>query len=300
MKKQVLTSFLLAALALLTTQTADAQSSQGKTYLIRTGVNLLGGRVQHFNSQAESYERFRSAYNTYYKSRVRTPLGDLGATNGYFYGLDVHIAFFYMSFVQYRLQGSSAMSELPNGDRREFRLDLQPLELNADLIFPVGGRLEMGMALGFQQQKGAFYSGYRYANGGPLSYAEDQALNGIYRLKASQTINLGIRADIKLLKIQKEKSLLTLSLRAERIGVFTSYLQGKSELLPWRDEMIGQATNGAINADGFQFLYQAEDPANQFRSSVRYGLNGQNLNGNFTGWRVCASLILTPYEWILR
>lgn len=272
----------------------QAQKRPDGTYIARIGLNLLGGWGYHSSYRSDSYGRFTSNFNNFYRSRLRSELALPAFTSNWFYGGDLHAGPAYIAIVQHRML-SSVAAEYRNGDRREIMVDLRPIDLNCDLMFPAGQRLEIGMALGWQQQKGTIRSGYRYANGGPLSYAEDQGLNGIYSLRGANTINVGLRLDLKLAKLE-EKSLVTLSARAEYIGLMQSYLAGNSALLPWPDWMMKQASNGAINIDGYQSLYLSEDPREQFNPSVRFVGQGSSLNGAFTGWRFGATLIITPFE----
>lgn len=272
------------ALALLATALPGWAQQQSK-YITRIGINLLGGRDYHTSYRSGSYDRFTNNFNAYYRSRLRSELTSPVFTSNWFFGGDFHAGFAYVGIVQHRMLTNVA-AEYRNGDRREIILDLRPLDLNCDLMFPAGKRMEIGMALGWQQQKGTIRSGYRYANGGPLSYAEDQNLNGIYTLRGANTINVGLRLDLKVAKLD-EKSLVTISVRAERIGFMQSYLSGNSALLPWPDWMMKQASNGAINNDGRQQMYLTENPGSP---------SGDGLNGPYTGWRFGATLIITPFE----
>lgn len=108
-----------------------------------------------------SYTHFQESCNRFYSSSLSTSLGDLAPSSSYSYGGGRYIEPIYFTIVQHRTT-AEASAVFKNGARCEMKLDFHPLDANFDLGVPVGERVWLGMALGWQIQKARLYSGLRY------------------------------------------------------------------------------------------------------------------------------------------
>jgi hypothetical protein len=281
--------FLLGLL--IATGEASAQDIDWPVY---AGFYLQGGGSYYSGLKLDSYDAFRESFNTVFKSQLRTPLGAWVPQYNYSFGGGAYIGPLYLSLVKHRLSVTS-VAEYKRGDRRELTLDYNPLDMNFDLMFPVGGRLVLGMALGAQFQNGTVRSGYRYAYGGRLSYGDDQPMNGIFRMKSNTAILIGGRVDLKIVKLH-DHSFITLSLRGENVGFMRTYISSDPYLLPLRDELMGQATAGPSHTDGTLRYYLPEDVRKRNDDYTTFvGIN-PTFAGALHGWRFSANLLITPFE----
>lgn len=283
---------LLLFAAIVFSVSAGAQ--QQTKYPIHAGFRLLGGGTYSL-VKLQSYENFLPTYNAANASRLKTPLGNLRPGAGWCIGAEAYIGFVYFNFMQ-NYSSANATATYKNGDSREFKLIYRPLDMNLDLMIP-GKKIDFGMAFGMEIQKARLYSGYRY-NNGYLSYAEDQALNGIYRFRSNTRLNIGLRMDFKIAKW------LHLSFRAERIGFWSKMLEGSStikyNLIPHRDEMMGQASSGPVNIDGTLHYYLPEN-ANDANNEYVYfvGNGGYAFANTYKGWRFGLMLRFNLVDWKL-
>lgn len=280
---------------------ACAATAQQSNIPIDAGLHIQAG-ASYWNVKLESFDRFQQSYNTFFASRIQTPLEELRPTSSYSYGAGAYIGPLYFNLMQHRLDAEIS-ADFKNGDRREIKLQMRPLDMNFDLMIPAGKRLVVGMALGMQLQKARIYSGYRYAGQDVLSYSTlDNPLNGIYDAFSTSSLTAGLRTDVKLVK-RKGKSLLTLSLRGDYVGAFQKMLgsESTSKLLPHRDEMNAAATGGYVYSDGTLHKYLPVEAKDQFNEYVFFvGTGGEAVNNTFRGWRGSVSLLLTPFEWRLN
>lgn len=268
---------------------------------IYAGVHA-GVGVSVWNVKLESFDRFQQSYNAFFKTSIRAPLDALRPTPSVSYGGGAYIGPLYLNLVQHRLDAETS-ADFVNGDRREIRVEMRPLDMNFDLMFPAGKRLVLGMALGMQMQKARFFSGYRYAGQDVVSYSTlDNPLNGIYDAWSNSTLTAGLRTDIKLVK-RKGKSLITLSLKGDYVNAFQGLTGNEttSKLLGHRDEMAYAATGGHGYSDGTLHKYLPVEARDQFNEYVFFvGNGGEVLNNTFRGWRGTVSILVTPFEWKLN
>lgn len=282
-----LLGWLLLAAASVTAQTVD--------WRVYTGIYVQAGASSYAGLKLDSYDQFRESFNTVFKSRLKTPLGPWTSQYSYSFGGGVYIGPAYISVVKHRMSLAS-VAEYHNGDRRELTLDYNPLDLNFDLMFPVGGRVVLGAAIGGQLQNVTVHSGYRYAYNGLLSYGEEQPLSGIFRQKVNGSMLLGARVDLKLVKLH-DHSFITLSLRGESVGVLRHFIEGSDPYVnPMRDEMMAQTPGGPTFDDGILRYYLPENVRNGKDDYTTFtGLN-PTFASTLHGWRFSANLLLTPFE----
>ncbi|MDQ2772094.1 MAG: hypothetical protein M3Y54_16530 [Bacteroidota bacterium] len=283
---------LALLLGLGATRPASAQTVNWPVY---AGFYLQGGGSYYAGLKLDSYEQYRESFNTVFKTRLRTPLGAWTPQLDYSFGGGAYIGPACFSVVKHRMQVSS-VAEYLNGDRREMTLDYNPLDLNFDLLFPVGGRVGVGAAIGGQLQNVTVHSGYRYAANGLLSYGEEQPLNGVFRQKVTGSLLLGARLDLKLIKLH-DHAFITLSLRGESVGVLRHFIEGSDpNVNPLRDEMMAQATGGPTFDDGTLRYYLPEDVRKRRDDYTTFvGLN-PTFASTLHGWRFSANLLFTPFE----
>ncbi len=300
-------TLLLLLCALLHAPSSSARKRNAPTPAASTGdtrggFHITGGRAFFKDSPVETFERFRTAYNSLNAARLQTPLGDLQPTGGWWYGGGAHgtgqgLAM-YFSFTSGHT-GATATARLRNGDEREMRVEMTPLNMNFDFLFSIRDRVFIGWALGGDFGKGTLYSGYRYAGDGDrISYGTDQPLNGIYRFRGATAINLGARLDVKIVRQ------LRLTVRGEYLGTFMGKQKGAAggsdyELLPHRDELYGNSTSGGIHIDGFNHFYLVENPQAANNDYVYYVGLGNNFARTFRGWRIQAGVVLDIKTWDL-
>jgi len=281
---------LLVAFTLLSFSVGAQQQQQ---FPIHAGFRVLAGGTYSL-VKLESYENFLPTYNAANAGRLKSPLGNLRPGAGWCMGVEGYIGFVYFNYMQ-NYSTATAVAKLKNGDSREFKLIYRPLNMNIDLMIP-GKKVDFGMALAMEIQKGRIYSGYRY-NNGMLSYAEDQALNGIYRFRGNTRLNLGLRMDFKITKW------MHLSVRAERIGFWSKMLESSTlsyNLLPHQDEMMANASSGPINIDGTLHYYLPEDVQNANNDDVYFvGNGGYTFANTYKGWRFGLLLRFNLVDWNL-
>jgi len=273
---------------------AGRAQAQDIDWPVYTGMYAQGGASYYSGLKLDSYDTFRQSFNTVFRSRLRTELGPWTPQYSYSYGGGAYIGPLYFSVVKHRMSLTS-VAEYKRGDRRELTLDYNPLDLNFDLMFPVGGRVVLGMACGGQLQKATVRSGYRYAYDGRLSYGDDQPMNGIFRMKADMALVLGARIDLKLVKLH-DHSFITLSMRGENIGVGRNYVSSDPYLLPLRDELMGQASAGPTHNDGTLRYYLPEDVRNRYDDYTTFVGTNPTFASVLHGWRFSANLLITPFE----
>lgn len=265
----------------------------------RGGFHITGGRTVFKNYTFESFERFRTAYNEINATRLQTPLGGLTPAGGWWYGAGAHgrqggMAM-YFSFTGGRTD-ATATARLRNGDEREMRVEMTPITMNFDFLFSIRDRVFFGWALGGDFGKATLYSGYRYAGDDRISYGTDQPLNGIYRFRGNNTINLGGRVDVKIVPQVR------LTVRGEYVGTFMGKQKGAAgtsgyELLPHRDELYGNSSSGGVHIDGFNHFYLVESPAAANNDYVYYVGQGNNFAKTFRGWRIQAGVVIDIKTW---
>jgi hypothetical protein len=281
-------------LLFLTAIVSTSVFAQQAKFPVHAGFRVFGGGSYQF-TKLDSYENFMPTYNAANASRLETPLGNLRPTTSYCWGAEGYIGFLFMNVIQ-NYSSASATATLKNGDSREFTLKYHPLDMNFDIMIP-GKKVSFGFALGMEIQKATLYSGYRY-NGGFLSYAEDQPLNGIYSFRSNTRINAGLRMDFRVWKP------VWLSFRAERIGFWSKMGEGSSitgyDLIPHRDEMMGYASSGPINIDGTLHYYLPADANNANNEYVYFvGNGGHTFANTFKGWRFMLTLQFNLVDWNL-
>lgn len=266
--------------------------AKAQDWPVTTGLSVQIGANMYTSYNHASYENFRSSYNTVNGYRETSPLGALTPTKNISYGAGAHIGPFYLSAMFHNLDMSTSAT-FKNGDKRLINMRYRPIDMNIDLLFPLGERVKLGMALGAERQRLTVISGYQY-NYGFTSYAEDKPLNGIYRLQMEYAINWGLRTDIVLLKI-KDREILNLSLRAEKVGAMEKLLGFDRYLNPMHDVMTYNALSGPGYTDGDLRRYLPEDVHNANNSyTYNVGSTGNNLAGIFRGWRFSANIIAFP------
>jgi len=266
---------------------------------VYAGFSVQAG-ASVWSTKLASYDRFRDAYNNFFAARLAQPLGSLRPSVTIPFGVGGHIGPLWFDVMQH-FATLETDAQFTNGDRRDLKMVLRPLDLNFDLLFPMGKRLNAGMALGMQLQKGKLYSGYQYAGMPYISYAEDNPLNGVYSFYSNSSVTAGVRADIRFAK-RGSLSLLTLSLRADYVGAFRKMVTTDEldKLNPHRDEIAVTASGGATYSDGQLHKYLPEDPDRQYDPYTFFvGTGGAPFVGLYRGWRFSTTLVAIPLEWNL-
>jgi len=270
------------------------RSAKAQDWPVTTGLSLQVGANMYTSYNHASYENFRNSYNAVNAYRETSPLGTLAPTKNISYGAGAHIGPFYLSAMFHNLDMSTSAT-FKNGDKRLINMRYRPIDMNMDLLFPLGGRVKLGMALGAERQRLTVISGYQYTYG-ITSYADDKPLNGIYRLQMDYAINWGLRTDIVLIKI-KDREILTLSLRAEKVGAMEKMMGLDRYANPMHDPMTYNATMGPVSSGyGIKFLhyYLPEDAHNANNDEVYFNNLQHNVAGIFRGWRFSANIIAFP------
>jgi hypothetical protein len=283
-KTLLLLLLLLAGPTLLLAQ--DDDDDYGYGLYVQAG----GGYTPGF--KLDSYDRFRASFNQAVRSRLQTELGAWKPQRYQGFGGGAYFGPLHLSIVK-QFTSATAVAKYKNGDQREMTLDYNPLDMHFECIF--GNRLRVGGGLGLQVPNATVRSGLRYA-GGPLSYGEDQALNGIFRNLTGSAMTLSARTDFQLVRVKK-RPLLTLSVRGTYAGVMRSYLEGNGYLLPFADQLMRQASSGSGHADGTLRYYLPEDVDQRNNVNTTMVGGGQAFSGTVHGWSFSAHLLLTPYEW---
>ena len=266
--------------------------AQHVTWPVYTGFYVQAGASFSPGLKMDSYDAFRESFNTVFRSSLRTPLGPWTVQRTYSFGGGAYIGPAYVSVVKH-VFSTSAAAEYRNGDRRELTLDYNPLDINTDLMYPVGKRVVLGVAIGAQLQKVTIHSGYRYAANGLLSYGEEQPLNGIFRMKSEAAILMGGRFDWKMIK-RHDHAFISLSLRSEYLGVLTHFVDPSP--LSERDDMMAQATGGPNFNEGALRFYLPTDVRDRRDEYVTFVGLGDTFRSQLYGWRFSANLLITPFE----
>ncbi len=263
-----------------------ALDSRKKGY--RLGIHALGAHCFQFNYNLVSFERFQNSYNTSKAATIKSKMGDLPLKGGWMYGAGVHglsnyFISFYVDVATMKQQASTSVT-LTNGDRREMKIEQNPICTNMDLVLHVSKRVFFGVALGVEQSNSTLFSGYRY-NNAFLSYGSDQPLNGVFRSKDNR-MNMGMRLDISIIRQ------LRLTIRGEYCGV----LQGKQNKSsdysnPWSDRMYRNSASGGIHEDGNNHFYLPEDVNNATNDDYVFAGLGETFAKTYRGWRVTTGLI---------
>ena len=261
----------------------------------RLGFVAKGGRMLFSGGYSlESFNRFRNSYNLA-NTNLSSPMGRLSINGGWAWGGGLRgsgkLSAMGISIMRYNTE-ATASATLRNGNSRQIRMVMKPVDLDFDLLMGIGRRVKLGMATGYEAQNVTLYSGYQYKNGF-LSYGSDQPLNGIFNSRDGGSITLGLRAEVSIVRQAR------LSVRADYVGVFAGKQKegGDYELLPWRDEMYGASGSGGIHTDGFNHFYLPEDVTNANNDYVYYVGQGSNFAKGFRGWRFNVGLDIDLLSW---
>ena len=284
----------LLCLGLLPGLLAVARPARGQhvTWPVYAGFYVQAGASFSPGLKMNSFEEFRTSFNTVFRTSLQTPLGPWTVQRTYSFGGGAYIGPAYVSVVKH-VFSTSAAATYRNGDHRELTLDYNPLDINTDLMFPVGKRVVLGAAIGAQLQQVTVRSGYRYAANGLLSYGEEQPLSGIFRMKSTGAMLMGGRFDWKMIQ-HHEHALLSLSLRGEYLGVLSHFINASP--LSERDEMMAQATGGPNFNEGALRFYLPTDVRYRRDEYVTFVGLGETLRSQLYGWRFSANLLFTPFE----
>lgn len=291
--------FLSLILLLLLGFNGQAQNENDETivgFFIEAGMSS-----SHY--KLKTFETFRNNYNLVNAARLNGELGSLSPGMGTLIGFGGFIGvpdggMFEVNIVKMLAQEQTVMATMKNGDRREFKLKYAPIESNFDILFAIKRYLLLGPTIGLQIQHATLYSGYRYQNG-PLSYGEDQSLNGIFAFREKIGIPLGLRLDARILKV------IRLSFKANYTGYSMGLFdESKRSLIPHRDEMMAKITGGSVYRDGYtQYALPIENPLDG-QGSKKLLNNGDTegfaLARPFRGFQYSLSLKLQLKSWILK
>ncbi|MCR5887277.1 hypothetical protein LRS06_05680 [Hymenobacter sp. J193] len=285
MRKPLLV-LLLLLLATPTVLWAQDDEEFGFGFYVQGGTNYTPG------FKLDSYDRFRASFNQAARSRLQTELGAWQPQRFQNFGGGLYFGPIHLSFNK-QFSSATAVAKFKNGDQREMTLDYNPLDMHFELLF--GKRLQAGAGCGLRVENATVRSGLRYA-GGPLSYGEDQALNGIFRSISGGAITGSARVDFQLVRVKK-RPLLTLSMRGTYAGVTRKFLEGNAYLLPYSDQMMKKMRGGSGHADGTLRFYLPEEVSQRNNVYTTMVGGGEAFSGTVHGWAFSANLILTPYEW---
>ncbi len=275
---------------------AAAQESQQTTIggvFLEAGTDLPSYRLNTFETLVLKYNGTNSA-------RLNTPLSGLSPGAGKVVGIGGFLeqegwGMFELNFTQGFSREVQTKAVFKNGDAREFTIRYRPSEVNFALLFG-GPRVYLGFTSGLQTQKATLYSGFRYSNG-PLSYGQDQPMNGIFEFRQNRVMNVGARLDIRLFKA------LRISARADYNGIdlTTEKPDENPSLVPHRDEMMAKASGGIVYRDGYtRYTLMEENPLDgQGYVPARSGEDGSGkpIARAFKGWQYTATLKFTLKSW---
>ncbi len=236
----------------------------------------------------KSYDNFRETYNNAFKGSLTQELGTLAPTVSSVVGIQGNIAFIYMQFARH-LGTYKTIARFKNGDTREIELNYPALDMNLDLMMvPEPKHFNLGMTMGLVQQKSTLKFGYRYANNDFLSYTSgaDAPLSGIFRMKNATTVSIGARMDYMPVKNNQR---FYFSFRGEYVGAFAKFLDSKPELLPHRDELMGNSAS-PVNNNGTLRYYQPEDIKNVNNDYVYFVGIPTAFNSVYRGWRLALTV----------
>jgi hypothetical protein len=283
-KTLLLFLLLLAAPTVLLAQNDDDEFGFG--FYLQGGTNYTPGY------KLDSYDRFRASFNKAARSRLQTELGAWQPQRFQNFGGGLYFGPIHLSFIK-QFSSSTAVAKFKNGDQREMTLDYNPLDMHFEVL--LGKRLQGGVGCGLRVENSTVRSGLRYANG-PLSYGEDQALNGIFRTISGNAMTASARVDFQVVRIKK-RPLLTLSMRGTYTGVTRKFLEGNAYLLPYSDQLMKQMRGGTNHADGTLRIYLPEEVSQRNNVYTTMVGNGEAFSGTVHGWAFSANLLFTPFEW---